>query len=330
MKRSTFSKCIIMALVLMMCGVGIVSAAGETETVYPSKTVTIVVGFAPGGVGDLTARVVAQELSTQMGKQFIIENRPGAGGIVAAETVAKSTPDGYTLFLMSNGNTVSESLYKTMPYNLVRDFAMVSTLGFFDLAVVTNAESPFTTLQDLISHVKQNPGKVNIGTINVGSTQNLAAELLLSSAGLDAVIVPYKGSPDVIVALRGNDILFSVDMLAPLVAQQKAGTIRILATTGSKRFEATPDIPTVAESGVPGFEASSWNGITAPKGTPQEIIDKLNAEIKIALAKPAVQSKLLELGITAEWCSPADMKTFVEGDVKKWGDVIQAAGIPRQ
>lgn len=330
MKRSTFGKIIVMALAMAVCVSGLVFAAGGTETAYPSKTVTIVVGFAPGGVGDLTARVVAQELSEQMGKQFIIENRPGAGGIVAAETVAKSTPDGYTLFLMSNGNTVSESLYKTMPYNLVRDFSMVSTLGFFDLAVVVNAESQFTTLQQLISYVKANPGKVNVGTINVGSTQNLAAELLLSSAGLDAVIIPYKGSPDVIVALRGNDILFSVDMLAPLVAQQRAGTIRILATTGADRFEATPDIPTVDESGVKGFEASSWNGITAPQGTPQDIIDRLNAEIKIALAKPAVQAKLLELGVTARWSGPEDMKTFVEGDVRKWGAVIEAAGIPRQ
>lgn len=329
MKSNRLVGILFAAVVIAIAG-GSVFAAGGNETSYPSKTVTIVVGFAPGGVGDLTARVVAQELSTQMGKQFIIENRPGAGGIVAAETVAKAAPDGYTLFLMSNANTVSESLYKTMPYNLVKDFSMVSTLGFFDLAIVVNVDSDFHTLQDLLAYVKANPGKENIGTINVGSTQNLAAELLKSSTGLDAVIVPFKGSPDVLVALRGNDVLFSVDMLAPLVAQQKAGTIRILATTGDERFHGTPTIPTVSESGVPGFEASSWNAIAAPKGTPLEIIDKLNAEIKIALDKPEIQAKLLELGVTARWSTPQDMQAFVEGDVKKWGSIIESAGIPRQ
>lgn len=307
---------------------GTLASAGAQS--YPAKPIRLIVGFGPGGVGDLTARVVAQKVSTQIGQQILVENRPSAGGIVAADAVAKAAPDGYTLFLMSNGNAVSAALYKSLPFDIVNDFSMVSTLGFFDLAVVVKGDSKFATMKDLLAYLKANPGKANVGTISVGSTQNLAAELLLSMADIDAMVVPYKGSPDVLVALRGNDVQFAVDMLAPLVAQEKSGAVRILAVTSSQRFSGKPEIPTVAECGVPGFQASSWNAIAVPAKTPKVIVDRLNKEIQIALASPEVKAKLLDLGITASGCTPEDMKKLIVSDIDKWGKVIDKAHIEKQ
>lgn len=322
-----YRKALCLAL-LVALAFGSVAAAGADN--YPSKPIKLIVGFAPGGVGDLTARVVAAKLSTQLGQQILIDNRPSAGGIVAADAVAKADPDGYTLFLMSNGNAVSESLYKKLPYDISKDFAMVSTLGFFDLAVVVKGDSKFNTIKDLLAWLNANPGKANIGTINIGSTQNLAAELFVSMANIDATIVPYKGSPDVLVALRGNDVQVAVDMLAPLVSQMKSGAVKVLAITADQRFAGRPDIPTVAESGVPGFQASSWNAIAAPAKTPQAIVDKLNKEIQIALNSADVKAKLLELGVTARGGSPEDMRKLVASDVEKWGRVIEKAHIEKQ
>lgn len=319
----------VMIIALMLCVAGMVFGAGSTE-VYPSRDIKLIVGFAPGGVGDLTARIISPYLSERLGRQILIENRPGAGGIIAAQAAVNSPADGYTLFSISNANALSESLYLKMPYDIIEDFDMISTVGFFELAVYVNGNSPIQTFEELIAYVKANPGKTNIGTINTGTIQNIAAELLRTMAGIDAVIVPYKGSGDVLTAVRSNDVLFAIDMLAPLVSQIRSGTVRVLATTEEKRFSGTPDIPTVAESGVPGYKASSWNTVSAPKGTPKEIIDRLNKEILEVLALPDVQQKLIDIGVTARGSSPEEMKQFIVSEVKKWGEVIESAGIPKQ
>ena len=248
------------------------SASAQT---WPSKPVKLIVGFGPGGVADITARVVAQRLSQDLGQQFVVDNRPSAGGIVAADAVAKAEPDGYTLLLMSNGNAVSASLFKSLPYDTVADFAPVSTLGFFDVAVVTTPDTRIDSLRGLIARAKANPGKLNIGTINVGSTQHLSAELFKSMAGVDAETVPYKGSPAVIAALRGKDVEIAFEMLAPIIPQAQSGAVRVLAVTSDRRSPLLPDVPTVAESGVPGYQASSWNAIAAPARTPRAIVDRL-------------------------------------------------------
>ena len=274
----------------------VVSASAQN---YPTKPIHVIVGFGPGGVADLTCRVVAQKLSAQLGQQVLIENRPSAGGIVAADAVAKAAPDGYTLLLMSNGNAVSASLFKSLPYDTIADFASVSTLGFFDIAVITKSDSKFNSIKDLVAYAKANPGKLNLGTINIGSTQHLSAELFKGMSGIDAVIVPYKGSPDVLVALRGNDVQVAFDMLAPIMSQLKSGVVRVIAITSDRRFPGLPDVPTVAESGVPGYQASSWNAISLPAKTPRTIIDRLNNEINTALAAPEVKNKLLDLGVVA-------------------------------
>lgn len=304
-----------------------VSASAQN---YPTKPIHVIVGFGPGGVADLTCRVVAQKLSAQLGQQVLIENRPSAGGIIAADAVAKATPDGYTLLLMSNGNAVSASLFKSLPYDTVADFASVSTLGFFDIAVITKSDSKLNSIKDLVAYAKANPGKLNLGTINIGSTQHLSAELFKGMSGIDAMIVPYKGSPDVLVALRGNDVQVAFDMLAPIMSQLKSGVVRVIAITSDRRFPGLPDVPTVAESGVPGYQASSWNAISLPAKTPRAIIDRLNKEINTALAAPEVRSKLLDLGVVARGGTPEQMKTLLVSDIDKWRGVIERAKIEKQ
>jgi len=306
------------------------AAINASAQSYPTKPVHVIVGFGPGGVADLTCRVVAQKLSAQLGQQVLIENRPSAGGIVAADAVAKAAPDGYTLLLLSNGNAVSASLFKSLPYDTVADFAPVSTLGFFDIAMLTKGDSKWNSVKDVLAYAKVNPGKLNIGTINIGSTQHLSAELFVNMTGINATIVPYKGSPDVLVALRGNDVQIAFDMLAPIISQYKSGVVKVIAITYDRRFSGLPDIPTIAESGVPGYQASSWNAIAAPAKTPRAIIDRLNKEINAALAAPEVKSKLLELGVTARGGTPDALKTLLTSDIAKWRGVIEKAKIEKQ
>jgi len=305
-------------------------APGATAQNWPSKPVRLVVGFGPGGVADITARVVAQKLSQDLGQPFVVDNRPSAGGIVAADAVAKSEPDGYTLLLMSNGNAVSASLFKSLPYDTVADFAPVSTLGFFDVAIVTTPDTKIDSLRGLIARAKANPGKLNIGTINVGSTQHLSAELFKSMAGVDAETIPYKGSPAVISALRGKDVEIAFEMLAPIIPQAQSGAVKILAVTSDRRSPLLPDVPTVAESGVPGYQASSWNAIAAPARTPQAIVDRLNQAIAAALAAPDVKSRLEAAGVSARASTPEEMRQLVVSDVAKWRRVIESAKIERQ
>ena len=288
------------------------------------------VPFGAGGAGDLTARLIASELSQSLGQPVTVENRPGAGGVVAASTVARADPDGHTLFLMSNGTAVTASLYKRLPYDTVRDFAPISTLGTFDLVVVVPSESPFRTLGDLLAFARANPGKLNIGSINIGSTQNLAAELFKSTAGIDAQIVPFNGTPALIGALRGRQVDVGIEIIGPTLTQIRAGAFRALAMTGNRRAKVLPDVPTAQEQGVKGFVASSWNALAAPGQTPAPVIERLNKDIQAALAKPEVQQKLADLNIEAGGRTPAQTAQLLASDTQRWGTVIEKAGIPKQ
>jgi tripartite-type tricarboxylate transporter receptor subunit TctC len=309
----------------------LLGAAGESSAqAYPARPIRLIVGFAPGGVADFSARIVAQKLGERLGQPIVVDNRPSAGGIVAAEAVAKADADGYSLLLMSNGNAVSASLFRALPYDTLADFAPVSTIGFFDVAVVASSASRLASMQDLMAFAKANPGKLNIATINVGSTQNLSAELFRSMTGVDATIVPFKGSPAVITALRGNEVQVAFEMLAPVMAQAKDGAVKILAVTGDRRFPGLPDVPTVAESGVPGYASSSWNAIAAPAKTPREIVDRLNREINAVLASADVREKLAAQGVTARGSSPDEMRKLLAADIDKWRRVIEQAKIERQ
>jgi tripartite-type tricarboxylate transporter receptor subunit TctC len=297
---------------------------------YPSKPVRIVVPFGPGGVGDISARVLAQKLTESLGQQVLVENRPSAGGIVASEIVAKAEPDGHTLLLLTNGQAVSVSLFKSLPYDAVNDFAPVSTLGLFDMVVLVNSEWKIGSVRDLIAAAKASPGKLNIGTINPGGTQHLAAELFKSMAGIDVQTVPFKGTPAVLTALRGNEVQAAFEFIAPALAQIKAGALKPLAVTSSHRFSGLPDVPTVAESGVAGYDASAWNGIAAPAKTPRAIVERLSKEVNAAVASPEVKQRLHGLGVEARGSTPEEFRAFLVSEIGKWKDVIERAKIPKQ
>jgi tripartite-type tricarboxylate transporter receptor subunit TctC len=318
----------LLASALTLFALGVASTA-HAQT-FPGKPLRIVVPFAAGGAGDLTARIVGAELSASLGQPVTIENRPGAGGVVAAETVARSEPDGHTLFLMSNGTAVTASLFKSLPYDTLKDLAPVSTLGTFDLAVLVPAESPFKTLGELVAFAKANPNKLNIGSINIGSTQNLAAELFKSSAGIDAQVVPFKATPELIGALRGKQVDVGVEILGPALTQIKAGAFRALAVTGKKRSSVLPEVPTAVEAGVKDFQASSWNALAVPGMTPRPVIDRLHKDIAAALAKPEVKKKLADLNIDADPSTPDEAAQLLASDIKRWGAVIERANIPKQ
>lgn len=314
---------------IVYCVVGCLSLPAAAQT-YPTKPIRLVVPFGAGGVADLTARTVAQKMAEGLGQSVVIDNKPGAGGVVAGDAVAKAAPDGYTLLLMSNGTAVSAGLFKSLPFDTAKDFAPVSTLGFFDLSIVVADNSRFKTLGELLAYARANPGKLNVGTINVGSTQNLAAELFKTSAGVDVQVVPFNGTPAVITALRGGQIDAAVEILSPVVPQISARALRALAVMGEKRSATLPDVPTVAESGLKGFNVASWNAVAAPAKTPAAVVQRLNREIQAALKTPEVQKQLLAMHIEARGGSPEQLGQLLASETQRWGDVITRANIPRQ
>jgi tripartite-type tricarboxylate transporter receptor subunit TctC len=303
--------------------------AAQAQT-FPTKNVRIVVPFGAGGVADLTARTVAGRLAEQLGQSVVIENKPGAGGIGAADTVLKSEPDGHTLLLMSNGTAVSAGLFKSLPFDTLKDFAPISTLGTFDIAIMVPADSRFKSLAELLAFARANPGKLNVGSINIGSTQNLAAELFKSNAAVDMQIVPFNGTPAVVTALRGGQIDAAVEILGPVMSQVNAKALRVLAVTGEKRSAALPEVPTARESGLPNFVAASWNGLAAPARTPKPVIERLNREVAAALNHPDVRRRLAELNVDAQASTPDQASALLASEVKRWGEVIVRARIPLQ
>ena len=317
-------------LVLGFCACFAASASlAIAADTYPSKPVRIVVPFGPGGVADVTIRVVAQNLSQRLGQQFVVENKPGAGGIAAAQAVTQAKPDGYTLFLVSNGTAVSASLFKSLPFDPVKDFAPVSTLAFFPLAIVVNAEGRIATLPDLVAAAKAGT-KFNAGTINVGSTQHLAAELFKAQTGIDLTVVPYKNSPDVVAALKAKDVEVAFEILPPLVPHVKSGWMKALAVTGEQRFPGLPNVPTAVEGGLTEYKVTSWNGICAPARTPPDVVDRLNKEIAAVMAMPDVRQKLLDLGVEARASTPQALLQLLVAEIGKWKQVVERAKIERQ
>lgn len=294
---------------------------------FPSKPITLVVPFAPGGVADITARTVGQAMSASLGQPVVIDNKPGAGGIVATQAVLGAAPDGHTLLLMSNATAVSVHIVKKLPFDVQKQLLPVSTLGFFELGLAVPAESPYKTLKDLVAYAKSKPGRLSIGTISVGSTQHLSAELFKSRAGIDAVVVPYKGSPAVINALRAGEIDVAFEILSPLLPQLQAKVIRALAVTGPQRFPGLPDVPTVMEQGITNYTVDSWNALAAPVGTPAAAIERLRAAAAQAVAQPAVVTKLRELGVKAQSSTPAEQAALLASEIEHWGKVVKAAKI---
>jgi tripartite-type tricarboxylate transporter receptor subunit TctC len=297
---------------------------------FPSRPIRIVVPFGPGGIADLTARAVAQKLGEGLKQSVIIENKPGAGGIVAGESVARAEPDGHTLLLMSNGTAVSAGLFKSLPYDAQKDFAPIVTLGFFDIAVLAAANSRFQSMQEMLAYAKSNPGKLNIATINIGSTQHLAAELLKTSAGVDFQVVPFNGSPAVLTALRGGQVDACVEILGPMMGQIASKAVRPLAVLGTRRASVLADVPTVAESGVRGFDVASWNALAAPARTPPTVIALLNREANKALSNVDLRKQLADLNVTPAGGTPEQLRNLLASEIRRWSEVIARAKVPRQ
>ncbi len=305
-------------------------AVAQTAASFPTKPLKIIVPFGAGGIADLTARTVGAKMAEILGQPVVIENKPGAGGIAAGDLVAKSAPDGSTMLLMSNATAVSENLFKIMPFDTSKDFAPVTTLGFFDIALITKADSPYKTMAELLAFAKANPGKLNLGTINIGSTQNLAAELFKSTADINVQIVPFNGTPAVITALLGGQIDAAVEILGPVKTQIDAKAIKALAVFGLKRAPSVPQVPTARESGLPSMNAASWNALAVSAKTPKDIVAKLHDAAAKALASADVKKRLADLGVEAGSSSPEVLGELLNAEIKRWGEVISRANIPKQ
>ena len=295
---------------------------------YPAKPIQLVVAFAPGGAGDIVARLVARKMGESMGQPVIVENRPVP--VAAVQVVKNSKPDGHTLLMAGSGTALTSALFDKLPYDLMGDFVHVSTLASFDLMLMAGPQSSFKSVADVLAFAKAHPGKLNIGTARVGSTQNLSAEMFKAMSGIDAVIVPYKTTAEIVSALRSKDVHVAMEMLPPMLGQVASKSVVPLAVTSTKRFPGLPAVPTLAESGLPAFESSSWNGIAAPAGTPPEVVNRLVTEIHKAISSPDVQAGLQAAGMVAKASTPAQMAQRMRDDIAKWRVVIDKAGIPRQ
>jgi len=313
------------AFIAVLCSVFEVLAQS-----FPSKPIHIVLPFGPGGVADITTRTLAPKLTEGLGQPIVVDNLPGAGGIRASETVAKAEPDGHTLLLLTNGNAVSQALFKSLPYDPLNDFAMISTVGYFGMVIVTGPDAKAKTLREAIAFAKANPGKLNIGTISPGGTQHLAGELFRSSAGIDAVVVPHKTTGDVIVAVSNGSVDLCVDCYAPLISGIRAGALCALAVTTAQRSPGLPDVPTAIESGVPGYDVASWNALAAPAKTPRAVIERVREELVKALAAPEVQKRFAELGVEGRASTPEELREFFIRESARWSRVVEAAKIPKQ
>jgi tripartite-type tricarboxylate transporter receptor subunit TctC len=315
-----------LALSLLLAAAGAVRA----QQAYPSQPIRFIVAFGPGGVGDTTARLVAEKLGARLGQRVIVENTPGAGGITAARAVLSAPADGHTLALLTNGTSISVSLFKSLPFDPLADFAPVSKLGAFEFFIAVGANSPYRTLAEFLEAARKDPRKLNVGTVNPGSTQHLSAMLLKSTAGIEFQWVPFRNSGDLLVALLRGDVDAAIDAYAALRGNLDDGKVRALATSAGKRFPLLADVPTAKEAGAGEFETTAWNGLFVKTGTPADIVAKLNKATAEVLADPDLKQRLLAMGIVADPTSPAGMTAFFKADIAKWADVISRHKIEKR
>jgi tripartite-type tricarboxylate transporter receptor subunit TctC len=297
---------------------------------WPRQPIRIVVGFGAGGGTDIAARIVAQPLSELLGQPVVVENRVGAGGTTAAEAVARAPKDGYTAMMMSNAHAVSAAVYKTLRYDPIADFQMVSMVGTAGLVLVTTPGFPAKDLKEVIAQAKANPGKLNFGSPGVGTTQHFAAEYMKQLAGLDIQHVPYRSTPAALTGLIAGEVQLVVELVQTVQAQIQAGTLRAVAVTSPQRFPAVPDIPTFAESGLPGYDVTSWYGLSFPAGTPSTIVERTNTALRSLLATEAVRTQILKVGALVRSSTPAELKAHIADEITKWKAVREKANIEQQ
>jgi tripartite-type tricarboxylate transporter receptor subunit TctC len=302
------------------------SSPGSAQD-YPSRQVRVIVPFGAGGPADVYARVIAHHLSEALKQTFVVEDRPGAGSIIGTDAVAKAPPDGYTLLVMSNTHTTNETLVANKPFALMRDFVPVATLNYSDLIMVVHPSVPAKDLKEFIALAKQKPGELNYASSGTGTPYHMAGELFKAMSGTDIVHVPHKASGEARNAVIGGHVQMMFDAITTMATNAQAGQVRALGTTGTKRSELTPDVPTIAEAGVPGYEATIWLGIMAPAGTPKEIVDKLNGEINKVIALPDVKEAWAKQGAVPMPMTPAEFDKYLRADIEKWANVVKASGL---
>ena len=302
------------------------SSLGWAQT-YPARSVKIIVPFATGGPADNYARFMAIRLQEALGQTFVVDNKPGAGSVIGTDIAAKSPADGYTLLLMSNAHTVNESLIPNKPFALMRDFVAVAPINYSDLVLVANPGVPESNVKDLVKRAAAQPGKINYASSGPGTPYHMAGELFKNMAGVYLVHIPYRGSSGARTDLLGGQVDIMFDAVTTMTEQIRAGKVKALATTGKQRSAVLPDVPTVSESGVPGYEATIWLGLMAPKGTPKAVVDKLNEAIVKIASQADVKQAWAKQGATAMAMSPEAFDKYARDDVAKWAKVIQSAGI---
>lgn len=314
-------------MALVLGAVSMVPASAQSA--YPSRPIRIVVPFGPGGFADITVRLLADKLAQRANAQVVIENRPGAGGVVAASAVTSSAPDGYTLFVFSSGIALSKSLLKSMPFDPATAFAPISTMAQFDLLLLVKADSPIRTLRDALAAARADPQKFNVGTINPGSTQNVTGELLRATAGIPMTVVPHRTSAEVLTALLRGDVQVGVESYAALKSAIDANQIRAIASSGDKRSPQQPDVPTFRESGIDAA-VDGWNSLVAPAGTPREIIAFLNGHVRAIIGDPDFQKRMIELGGEPVTSSPEQLDARLKSDIGVWAAVVKKVGLEPQ
>ncbi|MEP6838233.1 MAG: tripartite tricarboxylate transporter substrate-binding protein [Bradyrhizobium sp.] len=316
------------ALITLVLGaVSMVPASAQSA--YPNRPIRIVVPFGPGGFADITVRLLADKLAQRANAQVVIENRPGAGGVVAATAVTSSAPDGYTLFVFSSGIALSKSLLKSMPFDPATAFAPISTMAQFDLLLLVRADSPLRTLKDALAAARADPQKFNVGTINPGSTQNVTGELLRATAGIPMTVVPHRTSAEVLTALLRGDVQVGVESYAALKSAIDVNQIRAIASSGDKRSPQQPDVPTFRESGVDAA-VDGWNSLVAPAGTPREVIAFLNGHVRAIIGDPDFRKRMIELGGEPVTSSPEELDARLKSDVALWAAVVKKVGLEPQ
>jgi len=308
---------------MVLCVVLVAPAYAQT---YPMRPVRLIVGFSAGGPSDITARLIAQRLSERLGRQFVVENRPGAGSNIGTEAVVNALPDGYTLLLVGATNAINATLYEKLNFNLIRDIAPISGIIRVPLIMEVHPSVPVRTVPEFIAYARANPGKINLGSGGNGTTTHVAGELFKLMAAVDIVHIPYRGGAPMLIDLLGGQVQVTFDPLPSAIEYIRSGKLRALAVTTATRAKVLPDLATVADV-LPGYEASTWYGVGAPRNTPSEIIAKLNIEINSALADPKMKAQLADLGGTILAGSPADFGKLIAEETEKWGKVVRAANI---
>ncbi|HEV7268261.1 MAG TPA: tripartite tricarboxylate transporter substrate binding protein [Falsiroseomonas sp.] len=312
---------------LLACLLSLAALPAMAQQWSPDRPIRFIVGFGAGGVGDTTARIVGAKLSEALGQPVVIENRPSAGGIVASETVARAAPDGHTLLLVTATAATAPHLFRQLPYHPVGDFAFVSRIATFPHAIVVAANSPHRNLQDLIAAARANPGRTNLGSVSVGTALHLSLALLRSMGDIPAEIVTYRTTGELLNATATGDVHAAMEVMATTLGQINGGRLRALAVTSPERAQLLPDVPTVAESGLPEYRVITWNSMAAPRGTPRPVIMRLNTEVNRIMRLPEIRDRLIPLGVEPSPTTPEAMRDMLVAETELWGRVIRAAGI---